>query len=148
MEVQSDYRELLELLNENDVEYLIVEAYALAYHGAPRFTGDLDILVKSDPVNAQRILTALDEFGFGSLGLVAEDFLEPDKVIQLGVLPVRFGIVTSITGVEWGEAYREREEGKYDNVIVNYIGRKQFIQNKRALGRRKDLSDLEALGEE
>jgi hypothetical protein len=148
MEVQPDFRDLFALFNEHKVEYIIVGAYALAFHGAPRYTGDIDILVKPDAPNAQRILAALDKFGFGSVGLKAEDFENPDKVIQLGVPPVRVDIVTSITAVSWEEACSGRVEGKYGDIAVYFIGREQFILNKRALGRKKDLADLEALGEE
>lgn len=88
MEVQPDFRDLLVLFNAHKVDYLIVGAHALAYHGAPRYTGDIDILVRPDLENAQRIIQALKEFGFGSVGLTAEDFAVPDRVIQLGVAPV------------------------------------------------------------
>jgi hypothetical protein len=148
MEIQQDFRDLLALFNEHKVEYMIVGAYALAFHGAPRYTGDIDILVEPETSNAQRIMAALNKFGFGSVGLKAEDFDAPDKVIQLGVPPVRVDIVTSITGVSWEEAFAGRVEGKYGDIHVYYIGRKQFISNKRALGRKKDLADLEAIGEE
>lgn len=148
MEVQQDFRDLLALFNAHKVDYIIIGAHALAYHGAPRYTGDLDILVRSDLDNAQRIFHALDEFGFGSLGLVVEDFTAPDKVIQLGVAPVRIDIVTSITGVSWEEAVAGRVQGNYGDVVVYFIGRKEFIRNKRALGRKKDQADLEALGVE
>jgi hypothetical protein len=148
MEVQQDFKDLLALFNEHKIEYMIVGAYALAFHGAPRYTGDIDILIKPDPLNAQRIMAALNKFGFGLVGLKAEDFETPDKVIQLGIPPVRVDIVTSITGVSWEEAFSGRVEGKYGDVPVYYIGRQQFISNKQALGRKKDLADLEALGEE
>ena len=139
---------LLELLNAHKVEYMIVGAYALAFHGAPRFTGDMDIFVKPDPENAQRAMAALNDFGFGSVGLRAADFEIENKVVQLGFPPVRVDIVTSITGVSWEEAVSGRVEGTYGDVRVYYIGREQFVSNKRALGRKKDLADLEALGEE
>jgi len=148
MEVQKDFRDLLELLNVHKAEYLIVGAYALAFHGAPRYTGDMDIYVRPNPINAQRIMTALNDFGFGSAELSAADFETEDRVVQLGFPPVRVDIVTSITGVSWEEAVLGGVEGKYGNVPVYYIGRQQFISNKRALGRKKDLADLEALGEE
>lgn len=148
MEVQPDFRDLLALFNAHQVDYIIVGAYALAYYGAPRYTGDMDILVRPDSENAFRILSALDEFGFGSLGLTAEDFTAPDKVIQIGVAPVRVDIVTSLTGVSWEEAQAGRVAGPYGDLEVYYIGKKQFILNKRALGRKKDLADLEAIGEE
>ena len=148
MEVQRDFKELLALFNAHDVDYLIVGAYALAYYGAPRYTGDMDILVRADLENARRILSALEEYGFGSLGLRNEDFSSPDKIIQLGVVPVRVDIITSITGLSWEEAAASRENGNYGDVVVHYLGKRAFIRNKQALGRKKDLADLEALGEE
>jgi hypothetical protein len=147
MEVQEDFRDLLALFNANQVDYLIVGAHALAYHGVPRYTGDLDILVRPDPANARGILKALKEFGFGAVGLTADDFTIPDKVVQLGVPPVRIDIVTSITGVSWEEAAAGRLRGNYGDVSVHFLGKKEFIQNKRAVGRKKDEADLEALGE-
>ena len=148
MEVQQDFRDLLALFNAHRVEYIIVGAHALAYHGAPRYTGDMGILVRPHPENAKRIMEALDEFGFGSLGLVAQDFTAPDRVTQLGVAPVRMDIVTSITGVSWEEAAAGRVQGSYGDVVVYFLGRQEFILNKRALGRKKDQADLEALGVE
>ena len=147
MEVQQDFRDLLALFNAHKVDYVIVGAHALAYHGAPRYTGDMDILVHPDLENAKRILRALDEFGFGSLGLKVEDFTVPDKVVQLGVAPVRIDIVTSLTGVSWNDADAGRVAGTYGDLEVYFIGKKEFILNKRALGRKKDLADLEAIGE-
>jgi hypothetical protein len=148
MEVQQDFRELLALFNAHDVAYIIVGAYALAYHGAPRYTGDLDVFIRPDSQNAQHVLQALAQFGLGSLDLMVEDFTVPDKVVQLGVAPVRIDIVTSITGVTWEEAVVGQVKGKFGDVPVNYLGRNEFIRNKRALGRKKDLADIEALGEE
>ena len=148
MEVQSDFRDLLALFNAHKVDYMIVGAYALAYHGVPRYTGDIDILVHPDSQNAQHILCALEEFGFGTIGLKAEDFMTPDKVVQLGVAPVRVDIVTSITGVSWEEAAADRKTEFYSDIPVQYIGKAQFIINKHAIGRKKDIADLEALGEE
>lgn len=148
MEVQPDFKDLLELFNAHKVEYLIVGGYALAFHGAPRYTGDIDILVRPSATNTKRILKALDKFGFGSVGLTNEDFQSPDKVVQLGVPPVRIDIITSITGVSLEDAFTGGAEGKYGDVPVKYIGRAQFILNKRTTGRKKDISDLEALGEE
>src|SRR4030042_4807537 len=131
MEVQQDFRDLLALFSAHKVDYLIVGAHALAYHGAPRYTGDMDILLRPSPENAHRILKALEAFGFGSVGLTAEDFTVPDKVIQLGVTPVRIDIVTSITGVSWGEAAAGRVQGNYGNTVVNFIGREELLRNKQ-----------------
>jgi hypothetical protein len=148
MEVQKDFRDLLELLNAHKVDYLIVGAYALAFHGAPRYTGDMDIYVNPNPTNALRIMAAINDFGFGSAELSATDFEAEDRVVQLGFPPVRVDIVTSLTGVSWEEAAAGRIEGKYGDVLVYYIGREEFISNKTKVGRKKDLADLEALGEE
>ena len=148
MEVQSDFRDLLALLNEHKVEYLIVGGYALAFHGAPRFTGDIDIFVRPHPDNARRVLDALAVFGFRFSNLTEQDFQNPNKVVQLGVPPVRIDLITSISGVSWEEADAFREPGMFGDVPVCYIGRKQYIKNKRSAGRKKDLADIEALGEE
>jgi len=147
MEVQPDFRELLALLNAHSVEYMIVGGYALAFYGAPRFTGDLDVFVRPTAQNAVRILAALSDFGFGSLNLGAEDFSTQDRVVQLGVPPVRVDLITSLSGVSWETCWASRQPGAYGDVPVAFIGRAQFIANKRAIGRTKDLADLEALGE-
>lgn len=148
MEIQQDFKELLELLNGHSVEYLIVGAYALAYHGSPRFTGDIDIFVRPSHDNAAKVISALDHFGFGSLNLTIDDFQKPDSVVQLGVPPVRIDIITSLTGLTWEEADKGKQRGLYGKVPVFFLGREQYIINKRATGRKKDLADLEALGEE
>jgi len=147
MEVQPDFRELLALLNAHSVEYMIVGGYALAFYGAPRFTGDLDVFVRPTAQNAVRILAALSDFGFGSLNLGAEDFSTQDRVVQLGVPPVRVDLITSLSGVSWETCWASRQPGAYGDVPVAFIGREQFIVNKRTVGRTKDLADLEALGE-
>ncbi len=148
MDVQPDFKELLGLFNSHGVEYLIVGGYALAYHGAPRYTGDIDLFVRASADNAERIVTALQKFGFGSVGLVNRDFTTSANVVQLGVPPVRVDIVTSLTGVSWEQTYAGRVEGKYGDLRVFFIGRDEFVANKRAIGRKKDLADLEALGED
>ena len=148
MEVQPDFRDLLELFNKHQVEFMLVGGYALAFHGAPRYTGDMDIFVHISSQNAVRIMAALREFGFGSVGLTAENFQQENMVVQLGVPPVRVDIITSLTGISWEDAYSNRVQGKYGNVPVSYIGRDQFILNKKATGRKRDLADLEALGED
>ena len=147
MEVQPDFSELLALFNANDVEYLIVGGYALAFHGAPRYTGDLDLLVRPTEANARRVLAALGEFGFADVGLEACDFQKPDAVVQLGLPPVRVDLVTAIDAVDWAAADAGKAAGTYGDVPVCYLGRREFIANKKACGRRRDLADLEALGE-
>ena len=147
MEIQSDFKELLELFNSHKVEYLITGAYALAFHGAPRYTGDIDLYIKPDSSNAGRIINALDQFGFGSLELKTEDFTTSGQIIQLGVPPARIDIITSISGVSWDEAEGVKIAGNCGGVPVYFIGREQFITNKQATGWQKDLADLESLGE-
>ena len=148
MEAQPDFKELLGLLNEHEVEYLIVGGYALAFHGAPRYTGDIDILVRPEAANAARVIEALADFGFRFSNLSAADFESPNQVVQLGVPPVRVDLITSITGISWEAAEVTKAPGKFGDIPVYYLGREQLIANKRAIGRAKDLADLEALGEQ
>jgi len=137
MEIQPDFKDLLKSLNAHKVKYIIVGGYALAFHGAPRYTGDIDIYVKPEAENANRIMKALEEFGFGSAGLTCEDLQNPDNVIQLGVPPVRVYIITSISGVTWEDAFSGCVDGKYGDVPVKYIGLNEFIINKRTTGEKK-----------
>ena len=147
MEVSQDFRELLASFNASEVEYVIVGAHALAHHGAPRYTGDLDVLVRPDPANAGRVVAALEAFGFGSVGLTPADFTKPDQIIQLGYPPVRIDLVTSLSGVTWDQVDRGKVAGTYADVSVHFIGREEYVLNKKVAGRKKDLADLEALGE-
>ena len=145
MELQPDFKELLVLLNAHKVDYLIVGGYALAFHGAPRFTGDIDIYISTTPENAERVHSTLKEFGFESVGLTTKDFTQADHVIQLGVPPVRIDFVTTIDGVDWAAAWAGRKQGEYGGVPVYFLGRAEFIRNKKTCGRLKDLADIEAL---
>lgn len=146
MPTPADWRAFIELLNSNKVEYLIVGAVALAHHGRPRYTGDLDVLIRNSPDNAQRVESALAGFGFAGIGLKASDFLHPYQVIQLGVVPNRIDLLTSISGVTFDEAWTEREEGDLGGTRANFIGRQTLIRNKRRTARPQDRADLKALG--
>lgn len=147
METQPDFKELLELFNAHSVNYVIVGAHALAFHGAPRYTGDLDIFVQPTVGNATSVMAALRDFGFGNVGITEADFTKPDIVVQLGYPPVRIDLMTTITGVTWETVDHGAVAGEYGNVPVRYIGKDECKINKRQLGRKKDLADLEALGE-
>ncbi len=147
MEIQEDFRDLLRLFNENGVEYIVVGGYALAYHGVPRFTGDIDLWIGISRDNAQSVLKALVEFGFGGVGVTVEDLSAEDKIVQLGYPPVRIDLITSIDGVVWQDAFANSIETMYGDVPIRLISKDDFIKNKRASGRHKDLADLEALGE-
>ena len=148
MAIRTDFRELLELFNKHKVEYLIVGGYALAFHGVPRVTGDIDLFVRPTSENAERILAALDEFGFGSSNLSRDDFLTPGMVVQLGVPPVRVDILTRVSGVSWEKADTDKVSGCYADTPVFFLSREDFIANKKATGRAKDAADIEALGEQ
>ncbi len=147
MEVQKDFRELLELLNKYKVEYVIVGAYALAFYGCPRYTGDLDILVASKVNNAKKVMKAINEFGLVLKNLKIEDFLVAGQVIQLGLSPVRIDILTSLTGVSWSQISSNKIKGEYADIPVYFMGKEELIANKIALGRHKDLADLESIAE-
>jgi hypothetical protein len=145
--VATKWRAVIESLNSSGVEYLIVGAVALAQHGLPRYTGDLDILVRNRSENARRLEGALQTFGFGDLGLKAADFIDSYQVVQLGLPPNRIDLMTSITGVSFEEAWAQRVETVLEGMHVSFIGRQTLIQNKKATGRPQDLADLAALGE-
>jgi len=147
MEIPSDFKEFLELFNNHKVEYLIVGGYALAFHGAPRVTGDIDLFVRPTRENAERIRAALNEFGFESLRLALDELTKPGMVVQLGVPPVRIDLITQVTGVSWEKADAARVPGQYGDTPVHFISRDDLIANKRATGRLKDAADIEALGE-
>jgi hypothetical protein len=148
MEPPRDFCELLECFNANRVKALIVGAYALGFHGAPRMTGDLDLFLERSAANAERVMAALEAFGFGEVGLSAADFRRPDAVIQLGVTPVRVDLLTGISGVTWEEAWAGRVESEFGGVPAAFLGLAELRRNKRAAGRHRDLADLEALGGE
>jgi len=146
MPLPEDWRAFIESLNSNGVEYVVVGAVALAHHGIPRYTGDLDILVRNSPDNAKKLEEALAGFGLASLGLRADDFVDSYRVVQLGVPPNRIDLLTSITGVSFDQAWAGRVEAVVERTRVNFIGREELIQNKRLTGRAQDKADLEALG--
>jgi hypothetical protein len=145
MEVNSDFRELLQAFNEDAVRYLIVGGLALAFHDQPRFTKDIDIWVEPTPDNAVRVYHALASFGAPLDKVTSEDFSKEDVVFQIGVAPLRVDVMTSITGVTFKEAYLSRETSSYGDVPVNVLGRADLIANKRATARPQDLVDLDHL---
>lgn len=141
----SDFEELLAAFNANGVRAIVVGGHALAFHGHPRFTKDLDVLVDPTPANAARVLAGLDAFGFGSVGLTIEDFSRTGQIVQLGVAPNRIDLLTSIDGVTFDEAWAGRAAGRFGHQPVSYLGRTEFIRNKRAAGRPQDIADIDAI---
>jgi hypothetical protein len=145
MSLSADLKEFIELLNSRGVEYVIVGAHSLAFHGRPRYTGDLDVLVRPSPENAEKIAAVLTEFGFAESGFKSSDFLEPDQVIQLGRVPNRIDLMTGISGVETDDAFATKISAELVGLPVFILSKDLLIQNKRALARPQDLADLDAL---
>jgi hypothetical protein len=140
-----DIRELLRLLEKHGVRYMIVGGFAVAAHGFPRYTKDLDVWVECSRDNALRLIAAIDEFGFGSLGLTARDFETPDLVIQLGYEPNRVDLLTGLTGVNFEDAYPRRVTATVGDLELPVIDRLSLAANKRAFGRAQDIADAEDL---
>ena len=142
MDLEEDFREFLELLTVNNVRFLIVGGFALAAHGLPRATDDIDIWVWMEDGNARALKRALDDFGFSSLEIDQADFLRPDLTIQLGYSPDRIDLMTSISGVDFEDAWERRIIATLDGVDFPVIGKADLVANKWALGRPQDLVDL------
>lgn len=143
--LNSDFREFLEFLNSNEVEYLVIGGYAVAAHGHPRYTKDIDIWIAPNPQNAQRLMHALEQFGFGGVGLSLDDFLLPDTVVQLGYPPRRIDLLTGPSGVDFTVCYPDRLEVDVEGTVVKFIGLDGLRRNKAASGRPQDLADLDHL---
>lgn len=142
---EKDFIDFIELLNIHKVEYMVVGAHALAFHGRPRHTGDLDIWIKPSADNANKMVEVLKDFGFGSLGLTNEDFLKENYVTQLGYPPLRIDILNAISGVNFDDAYNGRIIGTEGDLTISFINISDFIANKQATGRSKDIGDIDAL---
>jgi len=145
MSLQKDLREFIELLNALKVCFVIVGAFAVAYHGYFRYTSDIDLFIDSSLENATRIFRAVEQVGFGDLKLTVEDFTQEDQVVQLGVSPNRIDVMTFLSGVSFDEAWASREQGELDGLSVPFISRDMLKRNKTACGRLQDLADLEYL---
>jgi hypothetical protein len=145
MELAPDFDEFIGCLTVHGVEFVVVGAYALAFHGAPRFTGDLDILIRPALENAARLLKALEAFGFPVTGLSAEIVADRRRMLEMGIPPVQIHVMSAISGVGWEEAWLHRVDGALGSHRVPFIGRETFLRNKRAAGRLKDLADIDAL---
>jgi hypothetical protein len=145
MALSKDWREFLELLNSRGVDYVIVGAHSLALHGRPRYTGDLDILVRPASENARMLVRVLNEFGFAESGFKEADFLQAEQLIQLGRAPTRIDLLTSITGISSEEAFATKVPAELDGIPVFFLGRDALVRNKLAVGRPQDLADVNVL---
>lgn len=142
-----DFKDLLKLLNDHDVRYLLIGGYSVAYHGYPRATNDLDIWIQCDPDNIDRVISALRLFGFNLPELNSDVFFS-NSMIRMGVPPLRIEFLTEVSGVSFDDCYSERIVDDFDGVRVNLISLKRLLQNKQASGRHKDLNDIEHLPHE
>lgn len=142
---EQDFIDFVQLLNDHNVKYMVVGAYALSFHGRPRHTGDLDIWIKPDKQNATKMVKVIDDFGFAPLGLKEDDFLQENYVTQLGYPPLRIDILNSISGVNFDEAYENKLDTEIEDLKISFISVNDFIKNKQAVGRAKDLGDIESL---
>ncbi|NJL91418.1 MAG: hypothetical protein HC916_17750 [Coleofasciculaceae cyanobacterium SM2_1_6] len=143
--LNQDFKEFIQSLNDNQVRYLIIGGYAVAFHGYPRYTKDIDIWIEISLDNAENIVKALEQFGFGSLELKPNDFLITDQVVQLGYPPNRIDLITSPDGVDFEECYKSKIEVIVDDINLNFIDLENLKKNKRASGRLQDLADIENL---
>ena len=143
-EIHDDFVAVLKTLNKHKVEYLVVGGHAVGYHGRPRDTGDIDIVIKSTKENAGRLVHAVGAFGAGALGYTEDDYLSGD-FIQFGVAPVRIDVTTLFEGVSRQRLWREAVTGKLGGVPVKFPSKECLLANKRAAGRPKDLRDVESL---
>ncbi len=143
--MNQDFVDLLQAFVESNVRFLVVGAYAFALHARPRATGDLDLWVEPEPQNARRVIQALRRFGAPLAQITEDEFSRPGTVVQIGVAPRRIDILTELTGLSFTEAWDDRVSHKFASVDVFFLGKRTFIKNKKALGRHKDLADLEAV---
>lgn len=145
IELHPDFKDFLKLLNVHNVKYLIVGGYAVGFYGYPRATGDIDVWIEVDSANAERILRALRDFGFSNKELSKELFLKEEKIVRMGVPPVRLEIITSASGIEFADCFKRRVVQEIDTIPVNFISLKDLKENKQKSGRYKDLEDLKHL---
>jgi len=145
MTLSPDFEDFIKLLNKFEVDYLIVGGYAMAFHGKPRYTGDLDIWIDISESNATKLVEVIKEFGFSSLGFEKDDFLRENLINQIGYPPLRIDIITSIDGVEFKEAFLNKQVLELEGFTVTYIGLAELIKNKKTSGRKIDFSDAEDL---
>lgn len=145
MTTHADFEDFFRLLNEHGVEYMIVGGYAVAYHGYPRFTKDVDVFYANTRVNAQRLQSVLVAFGFQASSIPLEVIEKPNAVLSIGLEPVRIDLLNAIAGVLFEEAWPNVVAGRYGATKVLFIGKEELLRNKRSTGRQRDLGDVEEL---
>lgn len=148
MKIEKDYEEFIKLLNKHEVKYCIIGSYALAFHARPRYTKDIDFLIGISPENAKNIKSALDEFGFASVNLTEQDFLQEGNIIQLGYEPVRIDIITSIKNIDFSDVWNNKVQVQFGNQKAFIIDRKNLIKSKQISNRTQDAADIELLSDD
>ncbi len=145
MNLERDFQDFVELLNNHEVEYMVVGGYALAFHGEPRFTGDLDIWIDCTESNAEKMLLVMNDFGAASLGFTKKDFLDATIIKQIGQPPLRLDILSEIDGVKYSDAVKDKQHFKSGDLSIPVIGVRDFIKNKESVGRKKDFQDAKKM---
>lgn len=140
-----DFKEFVQLLNKNQVEYLVVGGYAVSIHGYPRYTGDLDIWINPTKSNAEKVLSCVNEFGFSSYGLTEKDFTKEFGIVQFGYPPIRIDIINNVDGVTFKECFKKKLVIEIDELLVNFIGLEDLIKNKKTTARPRDIDDVDNL---
>lgn len=145
MRVEKDFKEFIELLNKNNVKYLVIGGFAFTYYAKPRFTKDIDIFVETSEGNSKKIINVLAQFGFDNIGLKEKDFQAPDQIIQLGNSPLRIDILTSISGVDFEVAWGNKKKGQYGDIPCFFMSVDDLIKNKETTARPLDIEDVNIL---
>ena len=145
MELDKDFKEFIELLNEHKVKYLIIGGYAVNFHGYPRYTKDIDFWLWMTKPNIKKLIKAIKDFGFGDLNLEIEDFMAPENIVQLGYEPYRIDILVDVEGVDFEECFERRTEAELDGTEVKFLSLQDLIVAKKKAGRLQDLADAEQL---
>lgn len=145
LEWTKDFRDFVALLNQHGVKYVLLGGYAVAWHGYPRFTKDIDFLVERSRENAEALVRVLDDFGMSGLGFTVEDLIEENTCLYFGHPPYRIDLINFAAGITFEEAWAAREEGEFDGLKFHVINREMLVKNKRATARGQDLVDAEKL---
>jgi hypothetical protein len=145
MVLDENFKEFIKLLNANDVKYLVVGGFAVAYHGYPRYTKDIDFWVWAHPDNTDKLIKAIQEFGFGVLDVQKEDLSNPDNIIQLGYEPNRIDLIVQLEGLDFESCFLQKQDAIFEGIPIYFIGYQDLIKNKRSSGRLKDKLDVKTL---
>ena len=145
MVLDENFKEFIRLLNANDVKYLVIGGFAVAYHGYPRYTKDIDFWIWANPDNADKLLQTVHDFGFGTLGLQKEDLLNETNVIQLGYEPNRIDLIMGLEDMDFETCFAQRQDAEFENLPIYFLNLDDLVKNKLSTGRLKDKVDAQTL---